>query len=305
MSNSTQKKKKSFIQSLAAINHYKNTSMYEIDVPLEVLIDKTHLVLDVGGGPNAVIRSNYVIDKHVGYGERANPSVGAYKYIQFNGDALPFTDKAFDWVFTRHTLEHVRYPDIFLKELDRVAKNLYIITPSPLSEYYGHGTDHFWVVYVKSGKLHVEAIPPYFKYERVRARELSHLKELEDSNEGKVGNETVYIKTDKDPIKYEIIGDIDADRYDVMNSLYHQNDNLQGRQTPSYIQQIKHGNLHDYLIKDALDNNAIFSCPRCSVKLTKTAATNEFICQKCSEVFSESQDHIWDFTLKSEHVETA
>jgi hypothetical protein len=239
-----------------------------------------------------------VIDKHVGYGDLANPSVGSYKYIQYNGDTLPFVDKAFDWVFSRHTLEHVRHPDIFLKELSRVGRNLYIVTPSPLSEFYGHGTDHFWVVYVKKGTIHVEAIPPYFKYDRVREQELPHLKELEAENEGKVGYETVYIKMENQEMDYRIIGNIDAARYEVMDSLYRKEDNLQNRKKPSRKQVIKHGKLHDYLIKSSRDTPNIFACPQCAIAIAAIdGKTNEFKCKQCNTEYSENSDHVWDFTM--------
>jgi len=52
-----------------------------------------------------------------------------------NGDIQKlsvFKDKQFGAVYASHVVEHVEDIDAALQELDRVAKNVYVITPFPL-----------------------------------------------------------------------------------------------------------------------------------------------------------------------------
>lgn len=66
------------------------------------------------------------------------------------GDAchMPFGDKSFDFIIASHILEHVPDPDLFLKELSRVAKAGYIEVPTPLADniYSGNPKEHLWWV---------------------------------------------------------------------------------------------------------------------------------------------------------------
>lgn len=50
-------------------------------------------------------------------------------FFECNGEALPFTDKAFDTVICTHTLEHVRNLNLALSELRRVARRVIIVVP--------------------------------------------------------------------------------------------------------------------------------------------------------------------------------
>lgn len=59
---------------------------------------------------------------------------GVKAYVM-NGKSLDFTDNSFDTVLLFEVLEHVKYPDIILKEVKRVAKNVLITVPN-CSEFF-------------------------------------------------------------------------------------------------------------------------------------------------------------------------
>ncbi len=73
-------------------------------------------------------------------------------------EALPFKDKAFDYVYASHVLEHTQDPAMACKELMRIARAGYIETPSPFYEQgynFPHAergwSFHRWFVYLGDG----------------------------------------------------------------------------------------------------------------------------------------------------------
>ena len=56
-----------------------------------------------------------------------------------------FRDKQFGAVYASHVLEHVENPDAALKELHRVADNVFVITPLPLWPAAWLGSGHRWI----------------------------------------------------------------------------------------------------------------------------------------------------------------
>lgn len=68
------------------------------------------------------------VDVNPEYIIRAKKS-GVKAYV-INGKSLNFTDNSFDTVLLFEVLEHVKYPDIILKEVKRVAKNVLITVPN-------------------------------------------------------------------------------------------------------------------------------------------------------------------------------
>lgn len=48
---------------------------------------------------------------------------------QIDGYRLPFDDKAFDTAVCAHVIEHVEHERVFLREIGRVAKQLFLIAP--------------------------------------------------------------------------------------------------------------------------------------------------------------------------------
>ena len=55
------------------------------------------------------------------------------RFVQYPGGKFPFSDKAFDWVFSNAVVEHVGDDSaqiLFINEMMRVAKNVFFTTPN-------------------------------------------------------------------------------------------------------------------------------------------------------------------------------
>jgi SAM-dependent methyltransferase len=59
--------------------------------------------------------------------ERGLPSLGSAQL--FDGYKLPFAEQSFDSAVCAHVIEHVEHERLFLRELARVAKRLYLVAP--------------------------------------------------------------------------------------------------------------------------------------------------------------------------------
>ena len=44
------------------------------------------------------------------------------RFVSYNGTTLPFSDSSFDLIYSHQVLEHVRHPEIILKEIRRVLR---------------------------------------------------------------------------------------------------------------------------------------------------------------------------------------
>jgi SAM-dependent methyltransferase len=93
------------------------------------------LVLDVGSGANPHPRADVLLERYVTGQHRHGAAAVANRPIVF-ADAcrMPFKDKAFDYVIAFHVLEHIPTPELFLRELMRIARAGYIETPNVLFE---------------------------------------------------------------------------------------------------------------------------------------------------------------------------
>ena len=58
-----------------------------------------------------------------------------------------FKDKQFGAVYASHVVEHVEDVDAALRELDRVAENVYVITPFPLWPSAWLCPSHIWILW--------------------------------------------------------------------------------------------------------------------------------------------------------------
>lgn len=115
-------------------------------------VDPDWKVLEIGPGEQPWWRANHYCD----IVER--PAIPADKFTLIgDASALPFEDKAFDFVLMSHVMEHVVDPLAVAEELSRVAKSGVIVCPSPFKEgLFGfHEQDHLWYVWPpgKSGSL--------------------------------------------------------------------------------------------------------------------------------------------------------
>ena len=126
------------------------TSRNHIKVPTK------YSVLEVGGGHNPHKRSNVIVDKFIDSNYHRSGDVKVYsnqKFMQADGENLPFDDNEFDYVICNHVLEHVENPDQFLKEQARVAKRGYIEVPSLIGEYLHPKESHKWLILEMDSKL--------------------------------------------------------------------------------------------------------------------------------------------------------
>lgn len=112
------------------------------------------LVLEVGSGGNPYFRSNVLLDAHEFTQQRHwVPLVADRPTVLGAVERLPFRDKIFDFVIASHVFEHSTYPEIFLQELQRVAKAGYIEVPDALMERLNPYRDHRLEITVRGGEL--------------------------------------------------------------------------------------------------------------------------------------------------------
>ncbi len=94
-------------------------------------INPGDLVLDIGGGNCPFEYSTHVLDNDADN----RPRDPRYQNVVGSFEDIPFPDKYFDFVITKHTLEHVSEFYASLDQMRRVGKRGLVITPSPLYEY--------------------------------------------------------------------------------------------------------------------------------------------------------------------------
>jgi SAM-dependent methyltransferase len=112
-------------------------------------IGRRDSVLEVGGGHNPHPRANVVVDKYVDSNYHRHTDIKVLKHQRFveaDGEHLPFADGEFDYVICNQVLEHVNNPSAFLAEQSRVAPRGYIETPSLVGEYLFPKEAHKWLV---------------------------------------------------------------------------------------------------------------------------------------------------------------
>lgn len=115
----------------------------------DLKISKRANVLDVGSGHNPHPRANVIIDKFDDSNFHRSGDIKVLKkqrFVNADGERMPFSDKEFDFVICCHVLEHVDNPNIFLDELGRVGKAGYLETPSLMGEYLIPKASHKHVI---------------------------------------------------------------------------------------------------------------------------------------------------------------
>lgn len=118
---------------------------------VEDLIQPGWKVLEIGPGEVPFSKATHFVN-------RPNEIQRGYTTeLDIVKNKLPFEDKSFDFIFCRHVVEDLVYPDLILSEMNRVGKAGYIETPSPMAEltkgvdggdppYRGY-IHHRWIVW--------------------------------------------------------------------------------------------------------------------------------------------------------------
>ncbi len=122
----------------------------------DLSIKRSDHVLEVGPGNNPNKRANVIADKFIesNYHRAGNLKVlNNQRFVEADGQALPFKDKEFDYVICAHVLEHVDDPIQFLKEQTRVAPMGYLETPSIIGEYLMPKESHRWIIQEIDNKI--------------------------------------------------------------------------------------------------------------------------------------------------------
>ena len=122
-------------------------------------------ILEVGPGMCIFPLSN----KFVGYNEK----VDNYVSVDIDEEKLPFNNKEFDFIYSRHTLEDIQNPNFAMTEIIRCCKSGYIETPSPLievtkgvcgfigNEKYAGYLHHRYIIWSDIEKCEIFFLPKY------------------------------------------------------------------------------------------------------------------------------------------------
>ena len=122
-------------------------------------------ILEIGPGKCKFPLSN----KFVGY----NEIIDNYLSIDIDEETLPFNNKEFDFIYSRHTLEDIQNPNFAMNEIIRCCKSGYIETPSPLIEitkgvcgHYGNEKyagylHHRYIIWSDIEKCEIYFLPKY------------------------------------------------------------------------------------------------------------------------------------------------
>jgi SAM-dependent methyltransferase len=94
------------------------------------------MVLDVGSGGWPFRRADHLADKYPEQTTHRTEAIArdARPFHQVDLQALPFADKAYDFVFCSHVLEHLDDPGRAIRELSRVGRRGYIEVPTRVSD---------------------------------------------------------------------------------------------------------------------------------------------------------------------------
>lgn len=126
-------------------------------ISLNLNIPPNALVLDVGSGHMPHPRADVLCDKFLDdNAERGYDLVVDRPLVLGDVQKLPFRADAFDFIITRHILEHLESPNAFFAEIQRVAPAGYIETPTVIWEIlHPVRTYHKWLLVQLDDVIHM------------------------------------------------------------------------------------------------------------------------------------------------------
>lgn len=117
-------------------------------------IKNSDLVLEVGSGDFPSYFSDVLVDKYPNSNFQRNKDIWLDKRLFIAADAqrLPFRDKAFDYVIAGNVLPYIERPEMFFRELMRVAPRGVIIAISEIFDRLRDIPFHKWYVNMTDAK---------------------------------------------------------------------------------------------------------------------------------------------------------
>lgn len=168
-------------------------------------IGKSDMVIDIGSGDKPFWRADVFFDDlSLNNNQRISGKGTIHNIGTFvDGNILrsPFKNKAFDFSFASHLLEHVERPDLAINEIVRISKRGYLEVPSYLLECISPFHSHLWYVVEENRKLFF--LRKSKQMHRISLKNEKNYKYLFK----KISNPFIRIYWEKN-IAYEVISDI-------------------------------------------------------------------------------------------------
>lgn len=141
-----------FINSLFFIGDFFESKIYP-----GFKIKRGEVVVDLGSGDKPFWRADVFLDKLALGNEQRFSSSDIIKDLGLfvDGDITktPFKDKAFDFSFCSHVLEHIERPDLAIKEILRISDRGFIEVPDGMIEMMAPYQSHLWFVFFNNNQL--------------------------------------------------------------------------------------------------------------------------------------------------------
>ena len=106
-------------------------------------------VLEIGPGATPYFRSDVFLEKEYETETELIAQSGHVgllntdkRVVTYDGFVFPFSNNEFDYVICSHVLEHVENVEMFLKEIQRVAKRGYLEFPTIYYDYIYNFPEH-------------------------------------------------------------------------------------------------------------------------------------------------------------------
>jgi len=133
------------------------TYFFERKIKPGFKIKKNQVVIDIGSGDKPFWRGNVFLDnlnlknlhRHTDMATVNNLG----PFVDSDISKTDFKNKAFDFAFCAHLLEHVNRPDLAINEITRISKRGYVEVPNGVIEYISPFHSHIWFIFLVKKKL--------------------------------------------------------------------------------------------------------------------------------------------------------